>query len=46
MAVKVGKFTDLGAVLVEWYRAKSSNGIKHARFETRPWEIEFVNTGF
>ena len=26
MAVKVGRFTDLGAVLVENYRAKSSNG--------------------
>ena len=26
MAVKVGRFTDLGAVLVEYYRAKSSNG--------------------
>ena len=22
MAVKMGRFTDLGAVLVEWYRAK------------------------
>ena len=27
MAVKVGRFTDLGAVLVEYYRAKSSNGL-------------------
>ena len=26
MAVKVGRFTDLVAVLVELYRAKSSNG--------------------
>ena len=26
MAVKVGRFTDLGAVLVEYYRVKSSNG--------------------
>ena len=26
MAVKVGRFTDLGAVLVEYYRAKSLNG--------------------
>ena len=26
MAVKVGRFTDLGAVLVEYYRAKSPNG--------------------
>ena len=26
MAVKVGRFTDLVAVLVEFYRAKSSNG--------------------
>ena len=26
MAVKVGRFTDLGTVLVENYRAKSSNG--------------------
>ena len=27
MAVKVGRFTDLGAVLVEYYRAESSNGL-------------------
>ena len=27
MAVKVGKFTDLGAVLVEYYTAKSSKGL-------------------
>ena len=27
MAVKVGRFTDLGAVLVEYYRVKSSNGL-------------------
>ena len=27
MAVKVGRFTDLEAVLVKYYRAKSSNGI-------------------
>ena len=25
MAAKVGRFTDLGAVLLEYYRAKSSN---------------------
>ena len=27
MAVKVGRFTDLEAVLVEYYRAESSNGL-------------------
>ena len=27
MAVKVGRFTDLGAVLVEFYRAESFNGL-------------------
>ena len=27
MAVKVGRLTDLGAVLVEYYRAKSSKGL-------------------
>ena len=26
MAIKMGRFTNLGAVLVEYYRAKSSNG--------------------
>ena len=41
MADKVGRFTDLGAVLLEYYRAKSSNGLN-----TRPWEIEIVNAAF
>ena len=40
MAVKVGRFTDLGADLVEYYRVKSSNGLNmqgltHAYLEIR-----------
>ena len=32
IAAKVGRFTDLGVVLVEYYRVKSFNGLKHTSF--------------